>query len=704
MSKTIPHTYRDMAPDKYEAILSNFLISYWSYSAISAYQGNQKRFEKEHIYRERGASPATTIAGSAYHYALEQYFKSKQKVLEGKYEKELDVLECSDIAFNFIDEYPAHKWKTQKTLPTIEECKIAATKSVTALIENFFKEIDIYGDIKRVLFVEELMTQFVTINGVDIPLPCVGSPDLVVETMDGKIVIMDHKSLKEFTADEDVQYKYGVQSINYFKLVSGEIGKNVDEVWFIENKYSKNRDLSSQLKCHKVIMDEDTVKVYEAMLYEPLRQVLMATSDPDFVYVMNPMDIFMTISEMEEFWAKTMIAEVEDFNIPDDKKPIIEKRLKKIRDATTANISPRVIKNYRANASKFIKYDYTNKDMTNAEKIEHIYKTLGIPVRVAHEFDGFSSDSYLLDVAAGVEIKKVYKHSMDVAKALGVSSVRMPSDLVVVDGSSYVAVEANKDGRRTLEYNADDLVDSRIPLGKDNYNNVIYWDVDNPSTPHLLKCGSTGSGKSMSIKSTIKYGLQGLFESFVILDSKFSDEFLDHKSDSRFEIHNEIYDIENKLKDLVEEMNNRVKNGIVKKTLIIFDEFSDAIENGRKGRALDVRADVLDGVSKSGAPKIKNVVVGREKSIEENLKLLLQKGRSCGFRILAATQRASVKVITGDAKANFPVLVCFKVPKSVDSKVVLDEEGAEKLLGKGDGLMISPDFPSTTRFQGYYVQ
>ena len=84
------------------------------------------------------------------------------------------------------------------------------------------------------------------------------------------------------------------------------------------------------------------------------------------------------------------------------------------------------------------------------------------------------------------------------------------------------------------------------------------------------------------------------------------------------------------------------------------------------------------------------------------VRIVLQKGRSSGYRIVAATQRASVKVITGDAKVNFPVLVCFKVPKEVDSKVVLDEAGAESLAGKGDGLIKSPQYNGIVRFQAFY--
>ena len=82
--------------------------------------------------------------------------------------------------------------------------------------------------------------------------------------------------------------------------------------------------------------------------------------------------------------------------------------------------------------------------------------------------------------------------------------------------------------------------------------------------------------------------------------------------------------------------------------------------------------------------------------------MLLQKGRSCGFRIVAATQRASTKIITGDAKVNFPVQVCFRVPKEADSRVVLDEGGAESLAGRGDGLIKSPEYGEVIRFQAFY--
>jgi DNA segregation ATPase FtsK/SpoIIIE-like protein len=127
-------------------------------------------------------------------------------------------------------------------------------------------------------------------------------------------------------------------------------------------------------------------------------------------------------------------------------------------------------------------------------------------------------------------------------------------------------------------------------------------------------------------------------------------------------------------------MNLRVKDKRSSKTLIIFDEFADAYANSRR------KSERNEG----------------EKSLEENLRLLLQKGRSAGFRIVAATQRASTKIINGDSKVNFPVQICFRVPKEADSRVVLDEGGAECLAGAGDGLIKSPEYMDTIRFQAYY--
>lgn len=695
-----PHKYRGLSRDELEELFSNYLIDSWSFSKVSSFAQNEKAFEMSYIYRQPFRSSASSVAGSAYHAAMESYFKDLMDGVQN------DLAALQVIAYNYIDEFNPNKWKLQKTTPTIADCKEKATKTVNALLKNFFTDYSIFSEIKEILHVELYCDEFLTINGVDIPLPCHALIDLVVRTNDDKIVIIDHKSKAAFTDEKDLKFSIGKQAITYVNAFETKTGIIVDEVWFIENKSSENRDKSPQLSCFKITIDKDTRKLYEALLYEPLRRMIEAVSDPDYVYLINENDNFVDKAEIYEFWAMTMIAEVDDFPVQETKKELIGKRLKKIRDASMSQISPKAIKNFRQNAAEFIQYDLTNKDMTNQEKIQHTLRTLGIVVNVAHKFEGYSSDTYLIEVQAGTTLSSVHKYKLDLASALNVSSIRIMKDLFVYEGKSYLCLESGKVRTENLMFDPTLLDGGRIPIGKNNFKQTVYWDTQNPSTPHVLICGATGSGKSVSIISIVEYAKIGGFNEIVILDPKF--EFIPYKS-SKIHVYNLIEDIESKMESLVEEMNELVKNGIKKKTLVIFDEFADAVGQAKSGVELDVKEMVQTGERKVGkgvfatyVPKMELKTVGRKKSLEENLKALLQKGRSVGYRIIAATQRASTKVITGDAKANFPVQICFKVPKEIDSNVVLDEPGAESLQGKGDGLIKSPDYLGLVRFQAFY--
>ncbi|MCK9437689.1 MAG: DUF87 domain-containing protein, partial [Synergistaceae bacterium] len=466
------------------------------------------------------------------------------------------------------------------------------------------------------------------------------------------------------------------------------------------NKIAKNKDKSPQLIKSKVVLDNGTRRLYEAMLYEPLKRMIEATSDPDYVYVINDSDNFTSKAELYEFWANTMIQEIEAFNISEKKKPLMEKRRRKIRDSSLTTITPNVVKNFKKYAEQFIPYDFTNKDMTTQEKIEHVLRSFGIATQVQHIFDGYSSTTFLLEIGAGVAVKSVVRYQLDIANALNQPNVRIGKELTVYNGKSYLAVEAGKKATSTLMYDPTKLVEKKIPLGLDNLQQTIFWDLENQSTPHMLVCGATGSGKSVCIKSTIKYALQAGVKDIYIFDPKY--EFTSYAGNG-ITVVNDISDIETQMGLLVLEMEERVKMGSSQKTMVIFDEFADAVANSRKGNELNNYGMEITGYYKNGRPKEKRVVSSVDKSLEENMRVLLQKGRSSGFRILAATQRASVKVITGDAKVNFPVQVCFRVPKDIDSIVVIDEPGAESLNGRGDGLIKSPEFGQVVRFQGFYT-
>lgn len=652
--------------------LSFYLLDSWSYSKVACFARNEKAFEKEYIYCERGQRSASSIAGNAYHKALEYFFSR----MMGGYEQP-SIIDLQQVAFVYIDEVPSSEWKLQKTTPTIEKAKEKATKDVTSALQNFYNEMDVYmEDIAEVLGVEERIEQWLVINGVDVPLPCHSELDLIVRTKSGRVAIIDHKMKSAYSDEKEVALVHGKQAICYIlQYEAKHPDVKVDEVRFFENKVSANKDKTPQIKRFVLDMDADSRRLYEALLYEPLRRMIEAVSNPDYIYTVNDSDNLTDKAELYEFWTRTLIADVDDFNIPEGKKSLIAQRQRKIKDSSLASIDPRVITSFRKNAAAFITFDYSMTNMTNSEKIEHCLRTFGQIVKVAYEIKGFSSDTYLLECGAGVKITNIDKYRLDIASALTVPTVRISRTLVEYEGKTYLAIEANKKRTEDLFWNAGCLAQRRIPIGVDNYGKLICWDLDNHSTPHMLICGATGSGKSVCIRSTVEYAKAAGIENIIMFDPKY--EFCDVPG---IECYNEIEDIEAMMQMLVEDMQRKAKarrkTGI---TLVIFDEFADAIAQARSGKALN-----------------------GEKSLEENLRVLAQKGRSLGFRIVAATQRASTKIITGDTKVNFPVQICFRVPKAVDSTVVIDEEGAESLAGYGDGLMRSPEYLNTVRFQGFY--
>jgi hypothetical protein len=688
--------YAQYTPQQLEELFSHFLIDSWSYSKVSTFARNEKDFERRYVYREQSRKSSSAVAGSSYHAAVEYFFRA---LMEGR---KTTVVDMKAVAYDYIDNVPANDWRIQKTTPTVDSCTSDATKKANAYIDNFLKEIDVYEleKIKRIIGVEMPITQWLTINGVDIPLPCHAVLDLAVEHKDGKVIIIDHKGKSAFTSENEIALTTGKQAITYVRALEAATGILADEVWFVENKHSANKDGQPQLRASKVEVTKDTIKLYEALLYEPLKRMLEAISDPDYVYMINDTDTMAERAELYNFWAKTMIAEVDDFNIPEEKRPLIIARLKKIRDASLSAINPKVINTFKKNAAAFITYDLSMSDMTNSEKIEHSLRTFGVLVRVAHEIQGYSSDTYLMEASTGTKIANIYNYRLDIANALNVSSVRIGKNLMIYGDKSYLYIEVSKKRNKDLLFDPAQLTGQRLPIGVDNFGRTIVWDLENHATPHMLICGATGSGKSVSIISTVEYALLAGINDIHIMDPKY--EFTSYAGKKGIKVYNDITEIEKAMAELVADMQKRAKTGRSNKTLVVFDEFADAVSAARSGAQLDIKEEVVDGYYKNGNPRIKMVTVGRDKSLEENLKILLQKGRSIGFRIIGATQRASVQVITGDAKVNFPVVVCFRVPKEIDSKVVLDEPGAETLAGMGDGMMRSPEYFDIVRFQGFY--
>lgn len=752
--------YAKLEGDRLNEHLSNYLIEYWSVSGLVTFMRNEKAFEMQYIFRERDEDRGlSALTGDIYHKVEMVYFRELE---QSKMQNVMSYDDLLIVAHREIEELKASAYYLGKAYKTVEAMKLDLIGKVNFLIENFKREeVGYLEHIQEIVDVETMYMQFVQISGEDFPLPVKLKADVVFITKEGKLAIFDHKSKHKYTAEEGVDYYYAWQAITYSLGVDAEMNhqvsmrqepflslsrkypeilKGVQEFHFYENKHTKNRDGGNQIRRIEIDVEKSR-PLYEAMLLEAANRLAAAVSNPDYSYLMNPNDNFVDPGEMIDFWIKTRIEDPGDF--PNIRKETVAKlRARKLDSVKNSilKIPRNVINEFRTNSRAFLSFSF-NENMTPSERIEHRLKSLKTPllVKVAKIIEGYSNDLYLLEVDATTKIGDIFKHQLDIASALGIDNVRIRKELVQVDSASYVGVEVNKTNTSSIVVPAEDTPKGswKIPLGKDNFKNTVFWDLANPSTPHLLGAGSSGSGKSVAIRSMIKslQAMQGPNADIIILDPKREFGFMREKG---VKVIQDIREIESFMTELVKEMNEifakrekmtpeeKEKAALEHKKIIFFDEVNDAFQMmqdtkelrekegyGRYQKALskleqeDVNAEMKHGLKDYNKKEMDEVkarmheIEESTRTLRENNLILVQKARSAGYHFAEFAQRLSAKAMDGDAKVNFACRLCFSVPKAIDSQVILDQQGAETLNGKGDALFASPDFREPQRIQGF---
>ena len=701
------NNYSKLSPEKLEEHLSNYLIEHWSISALRTFIRNEKEFERRYIFKQRDQKMGeAALVGVAYHETLDAVFNHYKETKE-----KMSIDEMMIIGHDAIEMFEASKYKLGASNESIEEMKQSIVKKFNFAITNFAKEFDGYvSNIEEVVDVERMFKQFVVTNGYEVPLPLVGVPDLIYVNKFGELSIIDHKTKGAYTKEENIDMTYAGQSLAYTLLVEAElasgsydklierfpgVAEGVKNFSFYENKITENKDRSQQIREIKINL-KDSRPLYETILHEQLLRLIRAVNDPDYIYLVNPDDNFVEGSEMIDFWVQTHLEDLSQFqNMSEAVKLKLAGRKGAIQNSALRALPKHVIDEFKTHTRQFL--TFTNMDnLTPAQRIEHRLKSLRNPifVRVDKVIDGFSNDLYLLEVDAGTQIKQIFNYRLDIANALGKESVRMRQNLIIQDGKSYVGVEANRDDQRALYL--DEIVLTKgswkVPLGKDNFGNIVSWDLDNPSTPHLLGGGASGSGKSVAIRSMI-YAIkaqQGANADITILDPK--REFGDIEGAVVIQDTNEMEEF---IDSLVDEMNRifkdtanlssteREQRARNKKRIVIIDELNDVL--------------TMTSTDPSWNPDTK-------RTFKNNNLLLVQKARSAGFHFAEFSQRLTSKAMDGNAKVNFPCRLCLAMPSVVDSRVILDQEGAENLKGRGDGLFISPEYREPQRIQCFAVR
>ena len=359
--------------------------------------------------------------------------------------------------------------------------------------------------------------------------------------------------------------------------------------------------------------------------------------------------------------------------------------------------------------------------------VELKLKDFGIVVEVKSVSPGPVITRFELDPAPGVKVSQIANLSKDLARSLSVVSVRI---VEVIPGKSFVGLEIPNENRQLvtlgeiLKSRAYDDMSSplTLALGKDIGGNSVVADL--ARMPHLLIAGTTGSGKSVGINAmvlSILYKTQPEQVRMIMVDPKMLElsvyEGIPHLLAP---VVTDMKEASNALRWCVAEMDRRyalmaslgVRNigGYNRKV-------RDAIAAGEPLKDPTFRPPELFDEEKpiehpTLTPLPYIVVVIDEladmmmivgKKVEELIARLAQKARASGIHMILATQRPSVDVITGLIKANVPTRIAFQVSARVDSRTILDQQGAENLLGHGDMLYLPPGTSLPVRVHGAFV-
>ncbi|HSW94293.1 MAG TPA: DNA translocase FtsK 4TM domain-containing protein [Gammaproteobacteria bacterium] len=353
--------------------------------------------------------------------------------------------------------------------------------------------------------------------------------------------------------------------------------------------------------------------------------------------------------------------------------------------------------------------------------VEQRLKDFGVDVKVVAVHPGPIITRFELELAPGIKVSKISGLAKDIARSLSASSVRV---VEVIPGKSVIGLELPNEFRETVVLR--DILESQrfqqsrspvsLVLGKDIAGFPVV--VDLAKMPHLLVAGTTGSGKSVSINAML---LSMLFKAtpeqlrFILIDPKMLElsiyEGIPHLLTP---VITDMKDAANALRWCVAEMDRRYKlmaslgvRNLASYNLKIVEAIKQGnpippppwmVTEGAEPAQLDVLPTIV-----VVADELADMMMVVGKKVEDLIARIAQKARAAGIHLILATQRPSVDVITGLIKANIPTRIAFQVSSRIDSRTILDQQGAEQLLGNGDMLYLPPGTGLPVRVHGAFV-
>lgn len=650
--------------------VDNFPLDHYSYSSFVKFSTNPIMFKVNYMNGDRieNKRSASSVLGNAFHTAMSAYYEAIEIV------KDDPICEGLEAGMEFIDEYNDNFIEWSTTISTKQKMQDLFAHAYRSYLES--KE----NENVTVVSCEELIEGLVSVewkgNQVQLPVPLKGYVDKIVRTPDGRLKIVDYKTTQKFSDLEKIDGSKILQAIQYYFLVYHRYEKPPYSIVFEEVKITKNRDGSPQLRQYEIVYEEnDQFFDFYFRFYQDVTDAINGKS----VFVPNIHSFFDN--------EVAMIAYIHRLDEEEDQA----NQMKKLKVDNITDLLRKKIENagsmrklLKTAEKKFIEAKSLNYHLMEIhERIQKKLLEHGMVIKYDSKVEGYSFDMYRYSPSIGLKMSRLKDYCLDVEQVIGKSGVRI---LAPITNSTLVGFEIPRNERRFPDVKPPSL-GFDIAIGVDIYGEVFRFDIR--KAPHLLVAGATGSGKSVFLNSLIHQLADidnvelHLFDPKMVELSQFRDIASEYQDD--------IEGVYLALEELRVEMNNRysilskakVRNieeykGDMPYKFVVIDEFGDLTISGMKDGNMNL-----------------------SKEIQKNILVLAQKARAAGIHLILATQRPSVDIITGSIKANFPCKVGFRMAKEVDSKVLLDQGGAEKLLGKGDMLFSSDQ--GIVRLQGLNI-
>lgn len=639
----------------------NFPVPHYSYSSLTKFGSDPFMFKVNYINGDQieTTSSPTNVLGRTMHKALETYLGGNPDVPVPADDGEA-IKVAHKTALEYLNGYSDGFIEYNTTV----ESRAKLEERFAFAFFGYIKEFNYKKFVKEIVLVEKMLKHKVEVNGKVLPVPLKGSADLVYRDHKDRLIIRDHKFTSRYSDPEAIDGAKLIQAaFNYF-LVAAETGETPYSMVYAEFKITPNKDGSPQMREFEIVFGEHPLvfEFFYRYYYDVTDALLGKQVFVPNVYAMydKEVSILAYIHRLDEDEAREKAFKA---NKVDNITDFLKRRI--MKDGSMKKYLETV-------ATKFVSAETLNyKSMTTEEKIKMKLAEHGLAVEFHSKVQGNSVELYRYEPSIGLKMSKIMAYVKDIEQVVEKSGIRV---LAPIPNSGLVGFEVPLENRTFPT--APQSQGFKLAIGQTVMGEPRMFDVR--QAPHMLVAGSSGSGKSVFLNAVINQLLTIPNVELHLFDPKQVELFTYEGHEKVVEYQSHHAAIATSLEGLVEVMEERYK---------------------------DMKAAGKRNIEQMSAMPYKFVIIdefadlGMKTTIGSLIQLLAQKGRACGIHLIIATQRASTHVISGDIKVNFPTRVVFRMSKSIDSRVMLDEDGAEKLLGKGDMLFASD--AGIERLQGF---